>query len=223
MTINWGPWAGSGMAGRLDSRTGALWSAQGLDLVPPELALDLLEQLWTRDAVQVGVQPLNWSKFIRQFPAGTPPPLLEAFAHEDGRAFAEKSKFLETLESTPLSERLGLLQDEIRIQIASVLGVVSLDEIELRAPLFNLGLDSLMAVEVKNRLERTLSCGMRPTLVFDYPTVEALASYFAQEPLAALFVPPSEVAHAEAPVEDANAIADELARELRELEQAGHR
>src|SRR5262245_53105554 len=222
-TINWGPWAGSGMAARLDSRASARWSAQGLGLVPPELGLDLLEQLWTRDAVQVGVQPLNWSKFLRQLPAGSQPPLLEAFVHEAGGAAPEKSQFLKTLEGTPPSERLALLQDEIRAQIAGVLGLVSLDEIELRARLFDLGLDSLMAVEVKTRLERALGCSMRPTLVFDYPTVEALAGYFAQEALAAYFVPESEPPPAEEAPEDEDAIADQLARELLDLERGAHR
>jgi myxalamid-type polyketide synthase MxaB len=224
MSINWGPWAGSGMASRVDVRGATQWSEQGLDLVAPDLALDLLEQLWARGVIQVGVQPLNWSKFLRNFSADSCPPLLEDFVGETARGVREKSEFLAALEAAPVSERLTILEDEIRAQIASVLRIVTLDDIELRAPLFNLGLDSLMAVELKNRLERDLECSMRPTLVFDYPTVEALASYFSKEPLARLFsVEDSPAQPVEVMLEDGDVIADELERELLALEQSERR
>src|SRR5262249_2087647 len=111
-------------------------------------------------------------------------------------------------------------------QIARILGLSSPDDVELRGRLFDLGLDSLMAVELKTRLERTLCCTIRPTLVFDYPTLEALVGYFAQEPLAAFF-DAAGAAEAEVAVEaislleneSEEAIADQLARELSALEE----
>jgi myxalamid-type polyketide synthase MxaB len=226
LTINWGAWAGGGMASRLDNRNSARWREQGIGLISPEVGLDTLERLWECGAVQAGVQPLNWPKFLKQFGGAPPPPLLELFAQEASIAADAglgPSKFLETLESTPPGERLDLLRDEIRSQIASVLGLASFEDIELRARLFDLGLDSLMAVELKTRLERALGCVMRPTLVFDYPTVEALAGYFAQQPLARFFTEEKEPEDEAAAGEDEQAIADQLARELSSLEQAGSR
>jgi myxalamid-type polyketide synthase MxaB len=227
LTINWGAWAGAGMAGRVDARGASRWSAQGLGLIDSDLALDLIEPLWAGGAVEVGVQPLDWAKFLRQTPAGAIPPLLEAFADaalaQDGTsAVPETSKFLENLEGAPEAERLLMLQDELRSQIAAVLGMPSPDEIELRARLFDLGLDSLMAVELKSRLERTFCFVLRPTIIFDYPTIEALAAHFAHDTLARFFSPQSEpILEAEMEFVDEAAVAEELARELSEIERGG--
>jgi len=227
-SIDWGAWADAGMAARLDDRTKTRWSEQGLGTIPPRSGLDLLEQLWTRDATQVGVMPVSWSRFLKQFPPGLLPPLLEAFAHEARSALPTKSRFIETLEKTPADERHALLMDEVRSQIARVLGVASYEEIEPRDRLFDLGLDSLMAIELKTRLEATLCCQMLPTLVFDYPTVEALVGYFAQEPLAAHFAPEGgpgpEVEPPPEPAEELaelsqEEVADLLVRELAEIEE----
>jgi acyl transferase domain-containing protein/NADPH:quinone reductase-like Zn-dependent oxidoreductase/acyl carrier protein len=230
LTINWAAWDGAGMAARVDGLTRARWSEHGVGTIAADQGLEVLEQLWASDAIEVGVQPINWSRFMRQFPPGFRVPALEAF--EQGDAGVEtKSQFLETLEATPSDERLGLLQDEVRRHIASVLGLASFEDIELRGRLFDLGLDSLMAIELKTRLERTLGCVMRPTLAFDYPTVEALSAYFAQVPLARFFATtggPHEEDVAAPDVssqedESEEAIAATLARELTELERAGGR
>ncbi|NEQ87682.1 MAG: acyl carrier protein, partial [Moorea sp. SIO2I5] len=55
--------------------------------------------------------------------------------------------------------------------------------IEARQSLFNLGLDSLMAVELRNNLEKSTEHSLRSTLLFDYPTLEALVNYLLQEVL----------------------------------------
>jgi myxalamid-type polyketide synthase MxaB len=228
LSINWGRWAESGMAARLDSRINTRWSDQGVGLISADAGLDALERLWTLGAIQVGVQPLNWSRLLQQFRAGAMPPLFEKFTHKVETAIPAKSKFIELLEATPARDRLALLQEEVRSQIARILGLSSPDQVELRGRLFDLGLDSLMAVELKTRLERTLCCTIRPTLAFDYPTLEALVGYFAQEPLARFFVPedaPAAVAEVAGETitllenESEETIADQLARELSALEE----
>jgi myxalamid-type polyketide synthase MxaB len=55
----------------------------------------------------------------------------------------------------------------------------SQEQIEMRTRLFDLGIDSLMAVELKNRLESGLGQSLHSTLVFDYPTLESLAGYLS--------------------------------------------
>ncbi|MCC5670510.1 acyl carrier protein [Nostoc sp. CHAB 5784] len=54
-------------------------------------------------------------------------------------------------------------------------------------------MDSLMAVELKNRLESTLSCSLPATLVFDYPTIEALVDYLLKDAIASLISDESAV------------------------------
>ncbi|MDE5120758.1 MAG: type I polyketide synthase, partial [Trichodesmium sp. St19_bin1] len=67
----------------------------------------------------------------------------------------------------------------IRSMVAQTLGLKDGQKLEMRQPLFDLGLDSLMAVELKNRLESSLQTSLSSTLLFDYPTLETLVEYLA--------------------------------------------
>jgi len=69
----------------------------------------------------------------------------------------------------------------VRAQVAAVLGVTAGAELPgARQRLFDLGLDSLMALELRNRLEAELQLGLANTLVFDYGTIDALAEHLNQ-------------------------------------------
>jgi aryl carrier-like protein len=75
--------------------------------------------------------------------------------------------------------------------VARVIGAVTAQAIDPKQPLSELGLDSLMAVELRNRLGTALALkrSLPATLVFDHPTLEALAQYFDKE-----ILPPSQTA-----------------------------
>ena len=65
----------------------------------------------------------------------------------------------------------------IRAQAIKVLGLPAMQDVPLRKALAELGLDSLMAVELRNSLSALLDEPLPATLLFDYPTLEALANY----------------------------------------------
>jgi acyl carrier protein len=71
---------------------------------------------------------------------------------------------------------LDLLQTHLREQIGQVLRLAS-NAIEVHAPLSSLGLDSLMALELRNRLEPTLGLTLSATMLWAYPTVATLAAH----------------------------------------------
>jgi acyl carrier protein len=64
---------------------------------------------------------------------------------------------------------------------AAVLGLDPSRSIEEDRPLQELGLDSLMAVDLRNRLSRLVEAPLTATLVFDHPTVERLAAFLGRE------------------------------------------
>ncbi|MDY7005043.1 MAG: SDR family oxidoreductase [Cyanobacteriota bacterium] len=90
--------------------------------------------------------------------------------------------FRKQLETVPVGERRGLLVTHVRAQVARVLGI-SPERITLEQKLIDLGLDSLMSIELRNSLQLSLGLSVPSTLLFDYPTPEGLASYLAQEVL----------------------------------------
>lgn len=177
-SINWGPWAEAGMAaneltlGRLANLgVGAIAGDEGLQIFQA-----LLHTNGER-AAQVGVVPIDWPTLYQNFP-GAQSPFFSQLTQD--LTLAQHSLVDEFHKLTPAEWR-ARLTDFLRTQLAQVLGFANADKIQLRQRLFDLGLDSLMAVELKNRLEAGLELAVAPTLMFDYPTVEALVEHLHGE------------------------------------------
>jgi myxalamid-type polyketide synthase MxaB len=161
-----------------------LTEAWGFRPIAPDQGLALLGEALEHDLVQVGVMPVHWAWFIRQLPQGVKFPFLEAFASETipEASQPQQSALRHRLEEASSDdERRALLTAHLCSQLGKVLGLSPHEHIEPRQRLFDLGLDSLMAVELKSRLEVSLGCSLSATLVFDYPLVEALVNYLVQE------------------------------------------
>jgi acyl carrier protein len=181
-SINWGPWGDAGMAAALNSREQARWAARGMQSIAPEQGLQVLREVLEQNVTQVGVLPVDWSKFLGQFPSDVEFPFLEEFASAaQQQAPSQKSEFRQQLEAAPASNRRTLLMTHIRSQIAKVLGLKSAENIDPQQGFSDLGMDSLIAVELSNRLKTSLKFSIPASLAFDYPTVEALADYLVGE------------------------------------------
>jgi myxalamid-type polyketide synthase MxaB len=182
MSINWGPWSDAGMAAVLNSREQARWAEQGMQSIASEQGLQVLGEVLEQDVAQLGVLPVDWSKFLGQFPPNIEFPFLEEFASAAEQQNPNpKSEFRQQLEVAPASNRRTLLMTHIRSQIAKVLDLKSVEDIDPQQGFSELGMDSLMAVELRNRLQTSLECSVPAAVVFDYPTVEALVEYLTQE------------------------------------------
>jgi acyl carrier protein len=78
-------------------------------------------------------------------------------------------------------QRDELLIGFVRDAVAAVLGVPQSDQIAVETGLFDLGMDSLMTVELRRRLEQGMDRKLPATLTFNYPNVTALAGFLARE------------------------------------------
>jgi acyl carrier protein len=78
------------------------------------------------------------------------------------------------------NQRRRLVIDQIRRDSARVLGLENLELVPNNKPLNELGLDSLMAVDLRNGLANTIGHNLPATLLFDYPTVNSLAEYLSR-------------------------------------------
>jgi malonyl CoA-acyl carrier protein transacylase len=185
LSINWGLWKDAGMATNLGNRDQARLAAQGMESIPLEQGLQILGDLLGQNRTQVGVLPVNWSKFGEQFAQGVVSPFLESFVAIDKKPSLPRTKFLEQLEATPVNERQTVFLTHIQTELVKLLGIDS-SELEPQQGFLDLGMDSLMAVELKNRLESTLNCSLPTTLVFDYPTIETLVDYLLKEAIPSL-------------------------------------
>jgi acyl transferase domain-containing protein len=103
-------------------------------------------------------------------------------AHEIQPA-EQQNEFLGKLEKASPKRRQSLLQAYVRDQVVKVMGLDPSYPLKPQQRLFDAGLDSVTAVELVNRLQTNLGRPLPATLVFDYPTVEALSEYLAREVL----------------------------------------
>jgi acyl carrier protein len=169
-------------------------SQQGVGTISPDDGLMILDQLMRGQAPQVGVMPMNWAKFIQQFGEHFPPFLSDMALRSDADTVAEaepmavaqaQPEILSQLAGAKPAKQRTLLIGYVQSHASRVLGLESAKAVNEKMPLNELGLDSLMAVELRNLLGRGLAL-KRPlpaTLVFDYPTVEAIADYLARDVL----------------------------------------
>ncbi|QSJ15493.1 type I polyketide synthase [Nostoc sp. UHCC 0702] len=229
VSINWGPWAEAGMAAQLDKRDHTRWAAQGISPIASPKGLQILAEVLGQSIAQVAVLAVDWAKFLGQFPAETALPFLEVFTPATDTSSAQQSEFRQQLANTPPEAQKAFLVAYVRSHIGKVLGLSHGDQIGLHQGFADLGMDSLMAIEMKNRLQSSLGCKMPTTLAFDYPTVDALVNYLATEVLGIVeTTPTSEQSTTDQETEEfsqaleelsQNEIADLLAQELATIEE----
>ncbi len=186
ISINWGPWAGNGMAKNI--QTSAKRFDGGLGTILPEQGVAFLEKILHWPYTEIAVLPIRWKGFLKRFEAIGIPPVLKQFNSSEhltpNDAPAEKPELVRQLEDAPVEERLELLTAFLRVRTAKVLGLEEDYAIDAKKPLSEMGLDSLMAIEMKNALDRAIGKKLPATMVFNYPTIDALAGYLLSDVLA---------------------------------------
>lgn len=198
LSIQWGPWSEVGMAAKLS------FAQQGVETITPAQGRQIFHALLTELGrlqaegwADVGVFPIRWPRFLAK-PQGASA-FYAHFQQQNANAPQEAPAapvgFREQLSTVPAAEREPRLLQHLRSVTAKVLGLASPDQVAPTLGLMAMGLDSLMAVELRNHLSRSLALPLPATLVFDYPNLLMLQRYLMAE----LFTPPT-VEEAKSPV-----------------------
>ena len=184
LSINWGSWAGGGMA---TGALGADLTQAGLSAVSSESALAALGYLLHAEAPQQAVAAFDWPTFKPIYEARRSRPLIEeievAAPPPDLVDQQRRSEFLERWEQALPSQRTGLLTTLVQSVAANILGFAEPAKLDRTQGFFKLGMDSIMSVQLRSQLEASLGRSLPPTVAFEYPTVASLADYLASEVL----------------------------------------
>jgi acyl carrier protein len=180
LSLNWGPWAEAGLAAEMNEQNRRRLAARGMSFIDPDQGLAAMEALMALPLAQAAVVPIDWDRHADSLPSRL---LAGMFEHLTRKPRQSARPFLAELERAPPPRHRALLESFVREQIARALGLVDGGRIGAGQRLFDLGVDSLMAVELRNRLEAGLKKPLRTTLIFDYPRVDALTRYLADEVL----------------------------------------
>nr|AHB82053.1 polyketide synthase [Sorangium cellulosum] len=174
VSVQWGPWDGGGMTAP-EARKAL--EALGVSVMPPRAALACLERALGSASACVAVADVDWSMFKAAYEARGPRPFLAHMAGgadgapADGQGGPLARRLAELPEADRRAELLGFLRAEAR----RILETEELPDIE--QGLFEMGFDSLMAVELRTRLAAALGRKLPTTVIFDYPRLGALADH----------------------------------------------
>lgn len=180
-TINWGPWSEVGMAAALGDQAMRRWEAQGVLGISSAAGTSALRAVIERGDVQTAVLDLRWSALLHHFSKHSVPPLLDELVRAQQRGnvvdIAAESGFVQQLLEVDVAQRPGLLRKLIRHEVFDVLGLDSEHPVGPQDGLSEVGMDSLMAVELSNRLTALTDHTLASTVAFEHSTLDALGAY----------------------------------------------
>ena len=233
--INWGYWGEVGMASNAKSKQ--LMQKRGLYPISVQEGTAIFEQVMGSAFDQLapikcaeslfeplGIEPEKSITGANGSLEEPPPPRREPQFWGGSRQNGHLN--IQALELNSLEERRERLGDYLRQEVIKTLQLEAAKPIDMKAPLSRLGMDSLIGIDFCNSLSKTIGKPLPTTLIFDYPSLQAILDYLTREvlgwedsqPNSAL--PAEAVTHKEEELEesfDAIAELDELSVEELEM------
>ena len=182
LSINWGSWSGAGMAAEVDDTHRRRWAALGLEMIAPAQGVEMLQQLLEANRhAQAAALPLvrsrlpaNLSPFFAQLQ-----PVRVMHAAASPAEAPETVDLLPRLQAEGATQRRALLQDFLVDQLYKVLALGSREAVDPHRSLMALGMDSLMAMELRNRVQSATQLRVAVADLLKGATVEQLAADLA--------------------------------------------
>lgn len=221
LSIGWGPWS-VGMVEQL--KLEQFYTRRGIELITPEVGMQILTRVVGQRPAQLTAISANWALARETAPQGMLPPMFLLLGEQAGEDEASSSssddELLHQLSAVEANGRLPLLASHLQEMIARVLQLDS-SQFSGQEALTSLGMDSMMAIEVKNRIGGSVKVDVSVLELLQGITVEQLAARILSSLQLDEFSP---VVEAAPPIEEiqqllAQADSEELERLLAELEQ----
>ncbi len=186
LSINWGLWSD---ARSTSDENRQLFERIGLRQMSSERALRVLRHVLAGNSTQKTIASVDWDTFRSVYESRGARNFLSRLAERPESSSSKSTMSTQPIQSA-LRNRLNtadpadvlrILQETICDVTATILGV-SVTEVAGRTDgFFQMGMDSIMTVELRRRLETLLQTNLMTTLAFEYPTVERLTNYLASE------------------------------------------
>ena len=174
-TIHWGPWSEIGMSAVAQGQRSFDF---GVGTISPVRGIEALGATSEMDIAEITVMPMDWGKFISRVPTARTDPFLSVI--RDGVALEAEAgpgaaRVREELLAAAPEDRTGLMIAFVRTELAKVLELDP-EALPLDQPLNTVGLDSLMALELKNRVEVGVGINLPIVSLIQGPTITELAA-----------------------------------------------
>jgi phthiocerol/phenolphthiocerol synthesis type-I polyketide synthase B len=179
--INWGLWKSLSDAQTREERQVTLDS--GLEPMPDEVAIQALRSVTSAGApVQSTIVAADWTRLATAYRTRAALHIVDELLPTDAESDSSSmltTAFREALRESEPTRRRDLLVDHVSAQVAAAMGLAARQLLDPSVGFFQSGMDSLMSVTLQRALSESLGEALPASVVFDYPTVDALAGYLA--------------------------------------------
>jgi acyl transferase domain-containing protein/acyl-CoA synthetase (AMP-forming)/AMP-acid ligase II/acyl carrier protein/NAD(P)-dependent dehydrogenase (short-subunit alcohol dehydrogenase family)/SAM-dependent methyltransferase len=180
MSINWGVWSDVGSAA--EKGADKQEKISGIETISPSEGISALRKVFDSNIAQLGVFKIDWNKYNSQIKNSlTSEMISEETTQEEltGKKNVKES-LADKLSHTEEQDQLGLLQEYFRKLISSIMGLEP-EDIEPDIPLSSMGLDSLMAIELKNRVNIELGVNLNLVRYMEETDINQLSSELKEQ------------------------------------------
>jgi NAD(P)-dependent dehydrogenase (short-subunit alcohol dehydrogenase family)/acyl carrier protein len=180
LSINWGAVSQAGFGATLEGkRVHEYWEGHGIGRIDPDHVLEALERFIPSSRAQIGVMRNDWGLLARSYPRLASLPLTRYLVARPGNGQSRStaggnSALLKEIASAKADQRRIVVAERLREHVAAALRMEAA-EVDVEQPLANLGFDSLMAIEIKTRVETDFGVVLPPTRLLESPTIASLA------------------------------------------------
>ncbi len=179
-SLAWGPWEG-GTVGRLSAADIARMGRSGMRLLTGASGMALLDASLNSGLPLLAPVLVGGPSVVDD----QVPPLLRGVLRSSRRKATRRSSgaaggLADKLATVPAGDRLELVTDVVRGEVAAVLGHASGRDVDPHRTFKDLGFDSLTSVDLRNRLSAATGLRLPATLVFDYPDATTLAGFLLE-------------------------------------------
>jgi acyl carrier protein len=187
MSINWGTWAEAGMATRFHTtddpkRQGRSGATKGIGTLSNRRAFEAWERLIDSGVPQAGVMPINWDQWQQAYGGLAASAYLSLLVKPPARDSADldtaRARRKSILHAAP-----ELRREPIELYLAEQMSAilkVSLETIDADKSIAGLGFDSLMSIELKNKIEADLRVSVAMARLIQGPTLTELAGMIVE-------------------------------------------
>jgi len=180
LSVNWGFWEEVGMVARSQREAGRGFAPQGMQSFSVADGIAAMERLLRTGAVQTAVMPVDWPEWCQSHPRAARRPLLSGLLQLEAATLAMEEETLAApafdraaLLAAPADERRRLIEELLCGQLSRVLRM-PVEQLDVQRPLNQLGIDSLMAVELRNHVQSSLGVAIPVAQLLQHPTIRQL-------------------------------------------------
>ncbi|GHO83339.1 type I polyketide synthase [Dictyobacter formicarum] len=196
LSIDWGAVSEIGFGATSEGlRVHEYWESRGIQRITPQQVLEALELLIPQNRARVGVLKLDWQLLAQYYTQIADLPLVRHLidapsSQEQNASATTNGAILDTIRTAPSEQWQAILENYLRTQVASVLRLPP-ERLDSEQPLTTLGLDSLMAIELKNRMEGELAIRIPIVTFLQGPSIAQFAYQVRQQLAETIVVSPA--------------------------------